>query len=59
MSRLKLRMSWTKFGVFLRFSMMKIHFLQKVLKNGLVSEKITLFFSIPKGGSRDPLMNFP
>ena len=34
----------------------------KVLKNGLVSEKITLFFSIiggGGGGSQDPLWNFP
>ena len=29
--------------------MVKIHFLQKVLKNGLVSEKISLFFSILGG----------
>ena len=35
--------------------MVKMHFLQNVLKNGLDSEKNTLFFSINRGGGSRPL----
>ena len=31
----------------------------KSAKNSPVSEKITLFFSISRGGGQDPLLNFP
>ena len=72
MSRLKLSMLQMKFCLrrqkvaclkvvyhFLVFSMVKIPFLQKVLKNGQFSEKITLFFSTSSGvGSPDPKVEF-
>ena len=39
--------------------MVKIHFLQKVLKNGLVSEKKKIFHNRGGGGGQDPIWNFP
>ena len=47
---------------FLGFSMVKIRFLQKVLKNGLVSEKkYLIFFPVNRGegGGSRPVGNFP
>ena len=47
MSRLKLRVLWTKIC---GFSMVKIHFLQKVLKKWSSFRKKYNFFSITGGG---------
>ena len=45
---------------FLRFSMVKIHFLQKVLKKwSSFRKKNKIFFSITGGGGQDPIWNFP
>ena len=40
------------------FSMVKIHFLQKCSKNGLVSEKNNFIFSSSRGGGPDPKVEF-
>ena len=42
-------MTWLTLQVLLGFSMVKIHYFQKVLKNGLVSEK-KYFISFLGGG---------
>ena len=51
---------WKIFKVFFGFSMVKIHFLQKVLKKwSSFRKKNEKKFSITGGGGQDPIWNFP